>query len=177
MPRKIRQLKAELRKAECVWQPGNGSHTVWGHTLVPDTITLAGNDGDDARDYQERDVRDLLDKVRKHGGKHEPRHRSPRTLLHGHPMVSAGRCLCRHRPRAARLPHARRDVRGGDPPGAGGHRQLDRGKPCLGTSDPGAPHGGRGVMPRNNIEAQILRWLVHAACHEPEGDHPRADLW
>jgi predicted RNA binding protein YcfA (HicA-like mRNA interferase family) len=69
MPRKVRQLKADLRKAGCVWRPGKGSHTVWGHPLVPDTITLAGKDGDDARDYQERDVRDLLDKVRTARGK------------------------------------------------------------------------------------------------------------
>jgi predicted RNA binding protein YcfA (HicA-like mRNA interferase family) len=64
MPRKIRQLKADLRKEGCMMRPGKGSHTVWGHPLVPDTITLAGHDGDDAKDYQEKDVRDLLRKVR-----------------------------------------------------------------------------------------------------------------
>ncbi len=49
-------------------RPGKGSHTVWGHTLVPDTVTLSGADGDDAKPYQEREVRNLLDKVRKAQG-------------------------------------------------------------------------------------------------------------
>ena len=69
MPRKIRQLKAELRKAGCRMRPGKGSHTVWGHSLVPDSITLAGSDGDDAKSYQEQQVRDLLEKARKAQGK------------------------------------------------------------------------------------------------------------
>lgn len=69
MPRKVRQLKANLRRAGCIWRPGKGSHTVWGHPLVPDTVTLAGNDGDDVKDYQEKEVRSLLEKIRKAQGK------------------------------------------------------------------------------------------------------------
>jgi hypothetical protein len=68
MPRKIRQLKAELRKVGCRERPGKGSHTVWGHPLVPDSITLAGTDGD-AKSYQEQQAHDLIDKVRKPQGK------------------------------------------------------------------------------------------------------------
>ncbi|HEX5503235.1 MAG TPA: type II toxin-antitoxin system HicA family toxin [Thermomicrobiales bacterium] len=64
MPRKIRQLKADLRRAGFMWRPGKGSHTVWGHELIPDQVTLSGKDGDDARDYQERTVQALLAKVR-----------------------------------------------------------------------------------------------------------------
>lgn len=69
MPRKIRQLKAELRKEGCFWRPGKGSHTVWGHALVPDTLTLSGHDGDDAQPYQERRVRELIAAIRRAQGR------------------------------------------------------------------------------------------------------------
>jgi predicted RNA binding protein YcfA (HicA-like mRNA interferase family) len=59
MPRKIRQLKQDLRKAGFQLQPGRGkgSHTVWTHPDVPEPVILSGADGDDAQPYQERDVR------------------------------------------------------------------------------------------------------------------------
>jgi hypothetical protein len=62
MPRKIRELRADLRRAGFVVLPGRGkgSHTYWMHPLVRDTITLAGADGADAHPYQERDVRNAL---------------------------------------------------------------------------------------------------------------------
>jgi predicted RNA binding protein YcfA (HicA-like mRNA interferase family) len=69
MPRKIRQLKADLQKAGFVWRPGKGSHTVWTHPLLPaDEVTLAGHDGDDVQHYQERDVREMLAKLRRAEG-------------------------------------------------------------------------------------------------------------
>jgi hypothetical protein len=49
-------------------RPGKGSHTVWGHALIPDTFTLSGADGDDAQPYQEREVRRLIAKIRKAQG-------------------------------------------------------------------------------------------------------------
>lgn len=64
MPRKIRQLKADMFKVGCIWRPAKGSHTVWGHPLIADTITLSGHDGDDAKDYQEKAVRGLIARVR-----------------------------------------------------------------------------------------------------------------
>ena len=64
MPRKIRELKAELRKAGFTWRTGKGSHTVWHHPLVPSRITLAGSDGDDAQPYQEKEVRSVLEQLR-----------------------------------------------------------------------------------------------------------------
>lgn len=65
MPPKYRELKAAMRKARCRWRPGKGSHTVWTHPLLPEeSVTLAGNDGDDARDYHVRQVRDFLSKLR-----------------------------------------------------------------------------------------------------------------
>lgn len=62
MPKKIRELKAQLSKAGFVLLPkrGKGSHSRWKHPLLPYLITLSGNDGDDAQRYQEKDVRDAL---------------------------------------------------------------------------------------------------------------------
>lgn len=65
MPRKVRELKADLSRAGFTRRPGKGSHTVWRHPLLPaEQVTLAGNDGDDAQRYQEQDVRDILTKLR-----------------------------------------------------------------------------------------------------------------
>ena len=63
MPRKIRELKAELGRAGFMWRPGKGSHTVWWHTLIADEITLSGAEGNDAKPYQERDLRSILAKL------------------------------------------------------------------------------------------------------------------
>ncbi|MBE9190456.1 type II toxin-antitoxin system HicA family toxin [Gloeocapsopsis crepidinum LEGE 06123] len=70
MPKKIRELKAMLRKAGfiCLPKRGKGSHSVWQHPLLPYNITLAGNDGDDAQRYQEKDVRNALQEVKQPGG-------------------------------------------------------------------------------------------------------------
>lgn len=65
MPRKIRQLKADLRKEGFTWRPGKGSHQVWFHPRLPAaTAVLPGQDGRDARDYLEDEVREALAKVR-----------------------------------------------------------------------------------------------------------------
>ncbi|MDQ3706540.1 MAG: type II toxin-antitoxin system HicA family toxin [Chloroflexota bacterium] len=63
MPRKIRELKADLRKSGFGYRPGKGSHTIWYHDMIPNEIILSGNDGDDAKPYQERLVRGILDKL------------------------------------------------------------------------------------------------------------------
>ena len=64
MPKKIWELKAMLRKAGFYSRPGKGSHVVWRHPSLSDKLTLAGNDGDDAKPYQEQDVRDFLRKLK-----------------------------------------------------------------------------------------------------------------
>ena len=64
MPKKIRELKAMLRKAGFYSRPGKGSHVVWRHPSLSAKLTLAGNDGDDARPYQEQDVQDFLRKLK-----------------------------------------------------------------------------------------------------------------
>ena len=64
MPRKIRQLKADLRKAGAYQASQEGSHTKWKHSLVPESmLILSGHDGEDAKPYQEKSVRDLLRKI------------------------------------------------------------------------------------------------------------------
>jgi predicted RNA binding protein YcfA (HicA-like mRNA interferase family) len=61
MPRKVRQLKAELQRAGFQNRGGKGSHTNWVHPWLPGMrITIAGQDGDDARAYNEDAVRDAL---------------------------------------------------------------------------------------------------------------------
>lgn len=66
MPRKIRQLKADLRRAGFVLTDrGKGSHEVWEYPAVTiASVTLSGRDGADARPYQERDVRLAIESVR-----------------------------------------------------------------------------------------------------------------
>ena len=68
MPKKIRELKAILRKAGFSSRPGKGSHTVWEYPGLPATFTLAGNDGDDARPYQEQKVRQILKNLKEAQG-------------------------------------------------------------------------------------------------------------
>lgn len=67
MPRKIRQLKADLRKAGFVLdaERGKGSHSWWYHPQLPAAVvTLSGKDGDDAQPFHERNVRQAIALVR-----------------------------------------------------------------------------------------------------------------
>ena len=64
MPRKIRQLKADLKKAGAYQITQEGSHTKWKHPLISSlSIVLSGHDGDDAKPYQEKAVREMLQKI------------------------------------------------------------------------------------------------------------------
>ena len=63
MPRKIRELKAMLRKAGFFPRQGKGSHTVWWHPTLSAKLTISGGDGDDAEPYQERQVQKSLRQV------------------------------------------------------------------------------------------------------------------
>ena len=56
MPRKIRQLVADLQAAGFVDRGGKGNHRNFVHPNVAKPITLAGNPGDDAKRYQEHAV-------------------------------------------------------------------------------------------------------------------------
>jgi len=64
MPRKLRQLKADLREVGAYQVSQEGSHAKWKHPLVPvKMLILSGHDGDDAKPYQEKAVRDWLQHI------------------------------------------------------------------------------------------------------------------
>jgi predicted RNA binding protein YcfA (HicA-like mRNA interferase family) len=56
MPKKIRELKQILRKAGFTQISGKGSHTNWIHPYYLGKLTVSGQDSDDAKRYQEKDV-------------------------------------------------------------------------------------------------------------------------
>jgi predicted RNA binding protein YcfA (HicA-like mRNA interferase family) len=65
MAKKVRELKAMLKKAGFTSRPGKGSHTVWEHPKLRDHVTLSGNDGDDAKPYQEKQVKDAIKETKR----------------------------------------------------------------------------------------------------------------
>ena len=56
MPRKVRQLIADLEKAGFVSRGGKGGHRNFIHPKGP-RVTISGGPGDDVLPYQERQVR------------------------------------------------------------------------------------------------------------------------
>ena len=63
MPRKVRQLIADLEQAGFVNRGGKGSHRNFTHPRGL-RVTLSGGAGDDAKHYQERDVKRALATVK-----------------------------------------------------------------------------------------------------------------
>jgi hypothetical protein len=62
MPRKLRELRADLHRAGFDVDHQTGSHEVWRHPLLPGvSANLAGKDGADAKPYQEGQVRRALE--------------------------------------------------------------------------------------------------------------------
>jgi predicted RNA binding protein YcfA (HicA-like mRNA interferase family) len=68
LPKKIRELKAMLKKAGFSEHSGKGSHTKWLHSLYPGRVTLSGKDGDDAKPYQEKEVKQAIKLIKQHSG-------------------------------------------------------------------------------------------------------------
>ena len=65
MPRKLRELRAELRRNGVGITAQVGSHEKWKHPLVKDMyVELSGADGNDAKPYQEKDVKRLIREIR-----------------------------------------------------------------------------------------------------------------
>ena len=60
MPRKVRQLIADLERVGFVNRGGKGSHRNFTHPKGL-RVTISGSPGDDAKHYQERDVRRAVD--------------------------------------------------------------------------------------------------------------------
>ncbi|PSB17415.1 hypothetical protein C7B76_10040 [filamentous cyanobacterium CCP2] len=67
MPRKIRELKAEIAREGFVYLPkrGKGSHERWQHPLLRKTLTIPGKDGDDVPLYLEKQLEGLLAALKK----------------------------------------------------------------------------------------------------------------
>ena len=66
MPRKIRQLIKDLKKAgfEQVSGAGKGSHRKFVQDRFPGAVTLSGKEGTDAKQYQEREVKNAIEKIK-----------------------------------------------------------------------------------------------------------------
>ncbi|MBX9742308.1 MAG: hypothetical protein K2W99_02025 [Chthoniobacterales bacterium] len=64
MPRKIRQLIADLKKAGFVNRGGKGSHRNFVHPRGL-TMTLSGKEGDNALHYKEKNVKQAIKEVSK----------------------------------------------------------------------------------------------------------------
>ncbi len=62
MPRKIRELKAQIAREGFVYLPkrGKGSHERWQNPLLRKTLTIPGKDGDDVPLYLEKQLAKLL---------------------------------------------------------------------------------------------------------------------
>lgn len=67
MPRKIRELKAQIAREGFVYllKRGKGSHERWRHPSLRKTLTIPGKDGDDAPLYLEKQLALLLTELRK----------------------------------------------------------------------------------------------------------------
>ena len=65
MPRKIRELIKDLRSAgfQEIPRAGKGSHRKFVHQRYAGAVTLSGQTGDDAKPYQESQVRQAIDEV------------------------------------------------------------------------------------------------------------------
>ena len=64
MPRKIRQLIQDLEKAGFVNRGGKGSHRNFTDGKGQ-RVTISGKEGDDAKPYQEREVRQNIERSNK----------------------------------------------------------------------------------------------------------------
>ena len=65
MPRKVRELVKDLRDAgfELVPGGGKGSHRKFTHVNYSGAVTVSGKDGDDAKKYQENQVKRAIEVV------------------------------------------------------------------------------------------------------------------
>lgn len=64
MPRKIRRLALDLERAGFSDRGGKGSHRDFIHPKRP-RVTLSGKAGDDAKHYQEKQVRQAIQQTQK----------------------------------------------------------------------------------------------------------------
>jgi predicted RNA binding protein YcfA (HicA-like mRNA interferase family) len=67
VPRKIRELIKDLRDAGFAIVPGagKGPHRKFTHANYHGAVTLSGHDGDDAKIYQEKQVKRAIEEAQK----------------------------------------------------------------------------------------------------------------
>ena len=67
MPRKVRELIRDLLDAGFYEVAGGGkdSHRKYLHERYPGAVTLSGAAGDDAKHYQEKQIRRAIDRVQR----------------------------------------------------------------------------------------------------------------
>jgi predicted RNA binding protein YcfA (HicA-like mRNA interferase family) len=65
MPRKIRELIRDLTQAgfDSISGGGKGSHRKFTHQNYSGAVTLSGKDGDDAKSYQEKQVKKAIEEA------------------------------------------------------------------------------------------------------------------
>ncbi|ABA56938.1 conserved hypothetical protein [Nitrosococcus oceani ATCC 19707] len=67
MARKIRELVQDLKEVGFyeISGGGKGSHRKFTHTKYAGAVTLSGKSGDDAKPYQEKQVKQAIETVKK----------------------------------------------------------------------------------------------------------------
>ncbi|MFY8221141.1 MAG: type II toxin-antitoxin system HicA family toxin [Pirellulales bacterium] len=65
MPRKVREIVADLiaHGFSEISGAGKGSHRKFIHERYPGAVTISGRSGDDAKPYQEKQVRKALEMI------------------------------------------------------------------------------------------------------------------
>ncbi len=66
MPRKVRDLIRDLLDAGFyeIRSGGKGSHRKFSHALYPGAVTVSGAAGEDAKHYQEKQVRRAIERLK-----------------------------------------------------------------------------------------------------------------
>lgn len=65
MPRKVRDIVRDLRKAGFVDRGGKGGHRNFTHPKLSKPVTVSGHLGDDALPYQEKIARIAIEETKK----------------------------------------------------------------------------------------------------------------
>ncbi len=67
MPRKVRELIKDLSDAGFyrIVRGGKGSHRKFAHANYLGAVTVSGTDGEDAKHYQERQIKKAIEEVSK----------------------------------------------------------------------------------------------------------------
>jgi predicted RNA binding protein YcfA (HicA-like mRNA interferase family) len=66
MPKKIRELIQDLKKSQFyeIVGAGKGSHRKFTHLKYTGAVTLSGKLGNEAKPYQERDVKQAIESIK-----------------------------------------------------------------------------------------------------------------